>query len=447
MRFPALLPLLLALLSPARAEPPKREAAVVAGYVDGVSHDPGEALALRAHALHGAFTWDVFRVGADERPLALQADVPAVPRLIPPEGFRTGAGWPVTCTIPLSRDWPSGLYAVKLADPRARSAFYVPFVLRGPPGPPVVVMANTFTWQAYNPWGGGSFYKGEEPREPEAGFETLVSLARPDLAASTDSPKGHTGYAEKPIHRFLQARRIPYRQIADQDLHGDPAALAACKVFVITTHAEYWSREMVDRLEAFLAAGGSVLNLSGNVLWWKVTLRGDQLECRKDRGLHAQTGERGGLWKELGVPSRPLLGVQSDPRGLHTYAPFRVLAPGHWLLARRGLTRGALLAAHGENRGGGSGGETDKAGPGTPPGAVLLAHGLNPGDGGGDIVFFETPAGGAVLSAGSISVAGCLETDATLADMVDRFLVRYAGVTPRPSAYRPIRSPDAAPFH
>jgi len=145
--------------------------------------------------------------------------------------------------------------------------------------------------------GGGSFYKGEAPREPQESFETLVSLDRPDAAASRPGTLGHTGLAEAPIHRFLQARAVPYRQIADLDLHRDGAALAACRLLAITTHAEYWTRERVERPEAFLGAGGSVLNPSGNVLWWKVTLDGSRMECRKDRGRPVR-----GLHQRDGVP-------------------------------------------------------------------------------------------------------------------------------------------------
>jgi hypothetical protein len=183
---------------------------------------------------------------------------------------------------------------------------------------------------------------------------------------------------------------------------------------------------MIDRLEAFLQGGGSVLNLSGNVVWWKVTLRGDQLECRKDRGVHTQTGERGGKWKDLGRPSGPILGVRSDPRGIHTFAPFRVLRPDHWLFRGAGLEEGDRIGVDGLNEGGASGGEEDKVDAQTPATAVHLAHGLNPGNGGADIVFFETPQGGGVLSAGSISFCGSLVVDPALQTLVLNFLKAYS---------------------
>lgn len=412
------------------APAPIRDTAPVEGYLDRVSHAPGEELAIRAHALRGTFSWAIQRLGQDERPLAVAEDVPVRAQAYSDRAFANGARWEAAARFTLPLDWPSGLYAVKLKALQGhhRDAFYIPFVLRGARGPgqpALVVLSNTFTWQAYNPWGGGSFYKGEHPRAPEDSFETIVNLARPDLAAARDTPMGHTGYAEKHIHTFLQRHGIPYHQLADLDLHEDPAALDGYRLLVLNTHSEYWSGEMIDRLEAFLRRGGSVLNLSGNVMWWKVTLRGDQLECRKDRALHTQTGERGGQWRELGRPSQPILGVGSDPRGLHTYGPFQVLAPDHWLFQGTGVAYGDLIGVRGLNEGGASGGEEDKVGPLTPPGAGHLAHGLNPGDGGADIVYFRTPWGGEVLSAGSISFCGSLVVDPVLDRLVMNFLERY----------------------
>lgn len=435
------LPLLLPFLLLACQEPPPPAAtpgvraqidpAPIEGYLDRVSVAPGEPLALHVHTQAPRYGVSVVRLGLDERPLARRLDLEGQAQIQPVKGFQQGAGWGVSTRVALPDTWPSGLYALRLFTEGAAArpdVFTVPFVLRGRKGldhPSVVVMANTFTWQAYNAWGGGSFYKGEHPREPEDSFETLVSLARPDLAASRNSPEGHTGCAEKHLHTFLQGEGIGYDQIADLDLHEDPAALDGYRVLVLNTHAEYWTAEMYDRLEAFLGRGGSVLNLSGNVLWWKVTLRDGQLECRKDRGRHAQTGEPGGKWKDLGRPSQPVLGVGSDPRGIHTYAPYQVLAPDHWLFQGTGLRPGDLVGAAGLNRGGASGGETDKAGPLTPPGATHLAHGLNPGGGGADLVYFRTPAGGAVLSAGSISFAGSLVVDPALRILVRNFLAAY----------------------
>ena len=76
-----------------------------------------------------------------------------------------------------------------------------------------------------------------------------------------------------------------------------------------------------------------------------------------------------------------------------------------------------------------SGHETDKRSPHSPPGTQLLAKGTNPDNGGAELVCFETPSGGAVFSAGSISYIHSLLVDPPLSRITSNVLTRY--LTPR----------------
>lgn len=408
----------------------KADPGAIEGYLDRISYDPGDTLTMRVHTPQPAFSYSIIRLGLAEPTLLVAEGLPGMVQAEAPGACTEGARWQDTCSCVLPADWPSGLYAVKLKTAVGHSpddAYHMPFILkgrRGPGQPPIAVLSNTLTWQAYNAWGGGSFYKGS-PEDPDDHPVPIVSLQRPNTMTRRDSRIGHTGCAEKYLQTFLRASGFHYHQLADLDLHRDPEALSGYKLLILQTHSEYWTQEMFDRLEAFVQGGGSVLDIAGNVLGWKVTLQGDRMECRKDGGLHTQTGERGGTWRDLGRPSEPLLGLGSNPKGTDTFAPFRVLDGGHWLFGVDGPKNGTLIGVRGLNNGGGSGWETDKMGPLTPPNAVLLARGTNPGGGGADIVFFETPAGGAVLAAGSISFAGSLVEDPALQVLVKNFLNAY----------------------
>jgi hypothetical protein len=401
--------------------------AEIEGYLNRDSYFPGEVMAIQVHTLAARFSFSLQRLGGAGGLLDDVEDLPGERQDYRTDSYANGAGWHTSYRYPLPAALDPGLYAVKLVTDGAapgRTSYYLPFVVKGRKGPDlpaIVVMSNTFTWQAYNSWGGGSFYKGN-PRNPDDSLERILSFDRPNRASCHDSREGHTGCVEQHVCTFLG--RFGYRShwISNRDLHDDPGALDGYRLLIINTHSEYWSAEMFDRLEAFLRAGGSVLNISGNVLWWKVTVRGDRIECRKDGGLHTQTGERGGKWRDLGRPSEPLLGVGSNPKGIHTFAPLQVLDAGHWLFRGTGLGNGDRIGVQGLNEGGASGWETDKVGPLSPASAALLARGLNPDQGGADVVYFETGAGGAVLSAGSISFPGSLVVDPNLQILVRHFL-------------------------
>lgn len=399
-------------------------------YLDGESYFPGDPVAMYVHTLASHYSFSLFRLGTKAGPLDVVEGLPGLVQVYAPDAYVRGANWTQTHSYPLPAGLASGLYVFKFVTDiggNQSNPYFVPFVIKGRKGPgmpSLVVMSNTFTWAAYNYWGGASFYKGSR-QVPEDSEVSVINLRRPSDSSCHDSPEGHTGCVEQHIAAFLCANGYPFHQITNLDLHLDPEALLGYKVLVIDTHSEYWSAEMFDRLEGFLKAGGSVLNISGNVLWWKVTLRGDQVECQKFGGTHVQTGEKGGKWQDLGRPSDPLLGVRSDPRGIHTFAAFRVLDSSHWLFKGTGLADGDVIGAAGLNKGGGSGWETDKLGPLAPAGTHLLARGLNPGKGGADIVYLETPAGGAVLSAGSITFPGSLVVDRNLQMLVKHFLDRW----------------------
>src|SRR5262249_60215250 len=93
------------------------------------------------------------------------------------------------------------------------------------------------------------------------------------------------------------------------------------------------------------------------------------------------------------------------------------------------MERGALFSTktlHERYGDGATGHETDKVSPSSPRNVRLLARGLNPDEGGAHLVYFETPGGGAVFSAGSITYPSALlcdlPTSAITANVINRFL-------------------------
>jgi hypothetical protein len=123
-----------------------------------------------------------------------------------------------------------------------------------------------------------------------------------------------------------------------------------------------------------------------------------------------------------------LLGVVYSDPGAMTVAPYEVLRPEHWLFAGTGLKAGGRFGTrilHQRYGDGASGHETDKITPSSPKNVELLARGLNPDDGGAQIVIFDTPSGGTVFSAGSITYPTGLLCDALLSTITANVLERF----------------------
>ncbi len=261
----------------------------------------------------------------------------------------------------------------------------------------------------------------------------------------------HQLSADLELLQWLEHRGTAVDVIADDDLHRQgAAALARYRVVLTGSHPEYVSAQMLDGLDGYLAAGGRLMYLGGNGFYWVTTAPDNPFVIEVRRGIggtrvwesppgeyhHAMTAERGGLWRHRGRAPQSLVGVGFTAQGFDMSLPYRIEASpadercGFIL---DGIDAEAPLGGHGSVLGGPAGFEIDRADPalGTPADAVLVASARGFSDayqgtvedittadsrqGGSvcdlvrsDIVFFETAAGGAVFSVGSIAWCGAL---------------------------------------
>jgi len=407
----------------------------IEGYADAVTVFPGSTIEFKVHAPNNHFNIDFSRYGSLGSPelVLTVSDLPGSAQDYPEDAYKNGAQWCTSYSFEVPWEWPSGLYNARLYDGTA--SFNLLFVVRSPPGceARIALLSSTNTWQAYNDWGGASFYRCGIPVCSGGTYSTLVSLDRPNPVASSAM---HLAAGERFILGWLENNYYPYSMLTDSDLHGDPSALQPFSTVIVNTHSEYWSKEMYDALQAFHDGGGNILYLSGNGIYWKVTLQGRQMEVRKDSGIHEQTGERGGLWRALGRPEAALLGVRYDGRHYPNCGPY-VVRPGfasHWIFAGTGLQDGDAFGASGLNRatcasGAASGWEMDGVDPTfRPPSLQLIAEGVVDGGAGADMTYYETsdqPPYGGVFSVGSITFGGSLAVDPNLSQIIANVLVHY----------------------
>ncbi len=324
----------------------------------------------------------------------------------------------------------------------------------------VAVLASTNTWNAYNPFGGRSNYimaaqvidepivnsKGDLPRYKlkeygewkSAEVFAPLSFDRPEPynhvpedVECTDPIEGrqacHLAPAEWRTLGWLEQIGQAYDLYSEAQLHEGLVDLDAYKVLILNVHPEYWSVEMYKKVKAWVfERGGRLMYLGGNGLNCAIEYLdgGNAMRCLnpwpegKESRFHAVHESEANL---LGV-------VFSDP-GAMTSAPYEVVVPEHWIFAGTGLAIGDRFGTkilHQRYGDGASGHETDKITPSSPSGVQALAKGLNPDNGGAEIVCFDTPSGGKVFSAGSITYPTALLCDDLTAritkNVLDRFL-------------------------
>lgn len=381
--------------------------ASMSGYTDKISVAAGDTLRFMTSTSAARFAVHVQRFGAKAQTMMTIPEIPGREQAIPDSAWKYGCGWEPTFMIVIPDSFRTGLYSALLKDTNNK-AMWVTFIVKPEikGRARIAVLASTHTWQAYNAWGGKSFYV------PQNDYAKYLSYHRPNSrVAPTGSGINHLTRAEIWILAWLENNGYDYDLYSDVDVHADSTLLENYQTLILNTHPEYWSAQMIDHLKTFLDEGGNLLYLGGNGLYWKVTMDSTNtvLECRKDGSVHSQTGEKGGLWQNLGRPQSRLLGVRYSSAGYNTWWYFKVRDASHWIFSGTGYENGEIFGALGYNGGGASGWEMDKIDPeNSPANVVLLAKGGNPNNSGADMIYYDHPGGGYVFSASSISFGGTL---------------------------------------
>ena len=279
--------------------------------------------------------------------------------------------------------------------------------------------------------------------------------------------------ADTHLLAWLDALGHDFDVITDEDLDADGAgAIAQYKVVMTTSHPEYHTPRSLDALADYTERGGRLMYLGGNGFYWRVAVNAElpgAVEIRRGEGgirawaaepgeyYNAFDGGYGGLWRNSGRAPQRLAGVGFIAQGDFHGTAYRRLPASRdpraaWIF--EGIDDDELLGDFGLSGGGAAGFELDWLDPslGSPPHALVLArseqqddtfmlvpeeilnhYATRPGVPTRDlirseIVFFETPNGGAVFSVGSITFCGSLphnEFENNISRMLDNVLRRF----------------------
>lgn len=284
--------------------------------------------------------------------------------------------------------------------------------------------------------------------------------------------------ADLDLVAFLEQKGIGYDVATDEDLHNEGLGLLSRYRTVMTgSHPEYHSTAMLDAIRAWLDRGGRLMYMGGNGFYWRIAFHEQfpgVIELRRaEDGIrdwvsqpgeyhHSFTGELGGLWRRIGRSPQELVGVGMATQGFDYSGHYR-RASGADDARAAFIVAGIddeIIGDFGHVGGGAAGLELDRADPdlGTPDHALVVASSEghtnltfavpeevdNVSDElvatrnaslRGDIVFFETPSGGAVFSTGSIAWSGSLahaDHDNNVARMTENVLRRFLDPQPFP---------------
>jgi hypothetical protein len=391
--------------------------------------------------------------------------------------------WSLTDEWTVPADAPSGIYAglVRLAGQEASAALAITFaVVRRTPRRvgSVALLLATNTWYAYGrrPTDeqriaglSASFYSNHISGRPFFHVSTLAPIPRADPFGFESQRAALTRHShlvrpERYAEAWLEREGYPYEVITDHDLHEEPGLLGGFSALLIVGHSEYWSDKARQGVLDQLAAGGKVISLSGNTLFWRTTFDPTMtiLESRKTvpgedaRWLspkrwgerwHGDDGRAGSQFPLLGRPAYEVLGLDTtgmiDDGTATSFAALDVVAPEHPLFHRPEVVPFSARGTIGERNLNGpkaSGYEFDATAEvlgyrdEPQPGITVLASALGQRniewngratDRGADIILWEREDGGRVFNAGSIGITGALVVDSGLRVLLRNVMAEF----------------------
>jgi len=250
--------------------------------------------------------------------------------------------------------------------------------------------------------------------------------------------------ADTHITAFLEHAGIDYDIITDElvDTEG-LELLKQYPVVISSTHPEYVTPGIFDAVADYTEQGGRFIYIGANGWFWSVGAHPSLPGVMESRNFneiadrYLTNGQRGGLMFETGRHPGPVFGNEMAGMIFHGSSAYRKLEDAKnpraaWIFA--GTNEGEVFGDYGIDRvhGGAAGFEIDRYNPdnGTPRHALQLASSeplkptiedvmlgvlpltikYHPSEGEpwaqADLVFFETPNGGAMFSTGSITWIG-----------------------------------------
>jgi hypothetical protein len=423
-------------------------------------------------------------------------------------------GWAATEVFRVPKNAKSGLYAAWFhfeseGKPHHYPVTFIVNKAKGAAKAPLVLMCSSTTWRAY---GGAPFAKNvpDETRNWSTGGQVNDPANPPACCFYRDHANGQPTYklglrmpwpvagpgvrysapgvgyshlmrGERFTHTWLEKQGYDFDVITNLDLHRNPALLDDYKALIINGHDEYWSAKMYDGLDRYLKKGGATAVLSGNTMFWRISVDDElgTIECRKygpnigGRTLasigeiyHSFDGKRGSLMRNCGHPPWRNIGLEcSGWWGGANNGVYTVTAPKHFLFQRPERVSFADRVVFGGAKSGhrkACGHEGDiRLSSYAPPTGPIPAGAFLPDDPSGietmaslkrdnarvldyfarfgqqkkgtlvDMIYWERPQGGTVFNAGAIGFGWALDADPKLTRLLRNVLHHLAGVTAR----------------
>lgn len=249
----------------------------IQGFATVMSVNVGQRIAFKVRTDARAYSIQIYRTGyyggSGARRVATVTPSAVLPQAQPEclrqdtTGLVDCGNWNVSASWLVPGNAVSGVYVARLVRADTGAASHIIFVVRDDSRQSqIIAQTSDTTWQAYNAFGGNSFYAG--PGLP-LGRATKVSYNRPLIVRGAEGGRDSYFSAEYPMVQFLEANGYDVGYVSGIDVATRPGVLTGHRVFMSLGHDEYWSGTQRAAVEAARDAGVNLAFFSGNEVYWR----------------------------------------------------------------------------------------------------------------------------------------------------------------------------------
>ena len=295
------------------------------GFATKFSVNVGETEQFKVKTTATGYTIDIYRLGWYAGNGARKvASVTPTPRNQPScmtdatTGLVDCGNWAVSASWAVPSTAVSGVYIAHLVNPANQDESQITFVVRNDSShSDILFQTSDATWQAYNTYGGSSFYTGI----PD-GRAYKLSYNRPFSTRGLSGGRDFLFSNEFPMLQFMERNGYDVSYFGSLDTDRRGALIKNHKVFTSTGHDEYWSGAQRANVESARDAGVNLAFFSGNEVYWRTrwepsidgtSTDGRTLVCYKETWANAKidpASEWTGTWRD------PRFATQAQGGGL-----------------------------------------------------------------------------------------------------------------------------------